>query len=201
MADPAVVVLDEAGRYAVSLLAGHEGGANRLAYRVANVVGATPVVTTATEALKPLVLGIGCRKDVAVERIEAAVRNALGERRLVEVREVATVDIKADEPGLIAFCERHALPQIDIHELAVFVEVIVLLQVRTGVRPEPRPTENRGPWPSAPRRAEALARIMARHSGPLGDELVAPWARRAPRSDRSPPRRPRSCGGSWPDCE
>ena len=108
--DPAVVVLDEAGRYAVSLLAGHEGGANRLAYRVANVVCAIPVVTTATEALKPLVLGIGCRKGVVMERIEAAVRNALGGRRLEEVREVATVDIKADEAGLLAFCERHDLP-------------------------------------------------------------------------------------------
>ncbi|MFZ2169047.1 MAG: cobalamin biosynthesis protein CbiG, partial [Methylococcaceae bacterium] len=42
--DPAVVVLDEAGRFAVSLLAGHEGGANRLAYRVANVIGAVPVI-------------------------------------------------------------------------------------------------------------------------------------------------------------
>lgn len=108
--DPAVVVLDEAGRYAVSLLAGHEGGANRLAYRVANAVGAVPVVTTATEALKPLVLGIGCRKGVAVERIEAAVTNVLGKRRLNEVREVATVDIKANEAGLLEFCERHDLP-------------------------------------------------------------------------------------------
>lgn len=108
--DPAVVVLDEAGRYAVSLLAGHEGGANRLTYRVANAVGAAPVVTTATEALKPLVLGIGCRKGVAVERIAAAVTNALGARRLDEVREVATVDLKADEPGLLAFCEQHGLP-------------------------------------------------------------------------------------------
>lgn len=108
--DPAVVVLDEAGRYAVSLLAGHEGGANRLAYRVANAVGAAPVVTTATEALKPLLLGIGCRKGVAVERIAAAVTHALGERRLDEVREVATVDLKADEPGLLAFCEQHGLP-------------------------------------------------------------------------------------------
>ena len=50
--DPAVVVLDEAGRYAVALVGGHEGGANALAYRVANAVGAIPVVTTATEAMK-----------------------------------------------------------------------------------------------------------------------------------------------------
>jgi cobalt-precorrin 5A hydrolase len=108
--DPALVVLDEAARFAVSLLAGHEGGANRLAYRVANAVGAVPVVTTATEALKPLVVGIGCRKGVPAERIEAAVCKALGERRISEIREIATIDLKAQEPGLLDFCERHDLP-------------------------------------------------------------------------------------------
>ena len=108
--DPAVVVLDEAGRFAVSLLAGHEGGANALAYRVAALVGAVPVVTTASEALKPLVVGIGCRKDVSRERIEAAVRHALGERSIDEVREMATVDLKANEPGLLAFCAAFDLP-------------------------------------------------------------------------------------------
>ncbi|HKX33088.1 MAG TPA: cobalamin biosynthesis protein [Blastocatellia bacterium] len=108
--DPAVVVLDEAGRYAVALLAGHEGGANRLAYRVASAVGAVPVITTATEALKPLVIGIGCRKGITADRIEAAVSHALNGRLLSEVREVATVDLKADEPGLIQFCERNDLP-------------------------------------------------------------------------------------------
>lgn len=108
--DPALVVLDEAGRYAVSLLAGHEGGANRLAYRVANAVGALPVVTTATEALKPLTVGIGCRKGVSAERIEAAVRQALGALDLNQVREVVTIDLKANEPGLIEFCARHDVP-------------------------------------------------------------------------------------------
>lgn len=108
--DPAVVVIDEAGRHAVSLLAGHEGGANRLAYRVANAVGAVPVITTATEALKPLVLGIGCRKNAAQERITAAVAHALGTRALSEVREIATIDLKAGEPGLLAFCAQHDIP-------------------------------------------------------------------------------------------
>jgi cobalt-precorrin 5A hydrolase len=108
--DPAVVVLDEAGRFAVSLLAGHEGGANALAYRVAACVGAVPVVSTASEALKPLVVGIGCRKDVSPERIEAAVRLALGEHGIDQVREVATVDLKANEPGLLAFCAAFDLP-------------------------------------------------------------------------------------------
>jgi cobalamin biosynthesis protein CbiG len=78
--DPAVVVLDEAARYAVVLLGGHEAGANALAYRVANAVGAIPVVTTATEAVKPLVVGIGCRKGVSEEQIERAIRHALALR-------------------------------------------------------------------------------------------------------------------------
>lgn len=49
MHDPAVVCVDEAGRWAISLLSGHVGGANGLARRIARIVGATPVVTTATD--------------------------------------------------------------------------------------------------------------------------------------------------------
>ncbi|HEY0341456.1 MAG TPA: cobalamin biosynthesis protein, partial [Steroidobacteraceae bacterium] len=111
--DPAVVVLDEAARYAVALVGGHEGGANALAYRVANAVGAIPVVTTATEATKSLVVGIGCRKGVSEEQIERAVLHALaqcGGSALSAVRELATVDLKAEEPGLLSFSQRHAIP-------------------------------------------------------------------------------------------
>lgn len=47
--DPAVVVVDETGRFAISLLSGHLGGANALAEQVATLCGATPVITTATD--------------------------------------------------------------------------------------------------------------------------------------------------------
>jgi cobalt-precorrin 5A hydrolase len=58
--DPAVVVLDEAGRYAVSLLSGHLGGANELARGLARITGGHPVITTATD-----VNGLPAWDDVA----------------------------------------------------------------------------------------------------------------------------------------
>jgi cobalt-precorrin 5A hydrolase / precorrin-3B C17-methyltransferase len=48
--DPGVVCVDEARRFAVALTGGHEGGANALATRVATLLGAEPVITTASDA-------------------------------------------------------------------------------------------------------------------------------------------------------
>lgn len=62
----------------------------------------------------PLTLGIGCRRGIGVEAVEQAVRMALGDRPLAEVRQVATVAGKAGEPAIVAFCGRHALPLLAI---------------------------------------------------------------------------------------
>jgi cobalt-precorrin 5A hydrolase len=47
--DPAVVVVDDASRFAISLLSGHIGGANELAITVSNIINGIPVITTATD--------------------------------------------------------------------------------------------------------------------------------------------------------
>lgn len=192
LADPAVVVIDEGGRFAISLLSGHAGGANRLAARAAEAIGATLVITTATDgrglfavdvwakargialanpgavkavsgallagrpvgvssdfpvagampaglvrgggpevglhigidlrkapfpltlyaAPRVLALGIGCRRGVLQETLEAQVDRALA--RLGAVRAavcaVATIDRKAEEPGLLALCGANGWP-------------------------------------------------------------------------------------------
>lgn len=190
--DPAVLVLDENGRFVISLLSGHLGGANEYTRRLADALGAQAVITTATDgrgvfavdawaraqnllvletarirevsaallrgervgfrcegeiegrippgletrgdypvgisvgfdtAAEPFActlhlvpravhIGIGCRRGASAEAIGAAVKAALGQARLPSgaLRQAATIDRKADEPGLAAFCAAAGLP-------------------------------------------------------------------------------------------
>ncbi|MEU0912072.1 precorrin-3B C(17)-methyltransferase [Streptomyces althioticus] len=182
--DPGVVCVDEAGRFAVSLLGGHAGGANELAREVAEVLGAEPVVTTATDAvglpgldtlglpvegdvaavsralldgeavalrtevtwplpplrvaaegaytvrvtdrivepvdgealLRPptLVVGVGASKGAPVEEVLGLVEDALRGAGLsaASVAELATVDAKSGEPGLVEAARRLGVPLV-----------------------------------------------------------------------------------------
>lgn len=182
--DPGVVCVDEGGRFAVSLVGGHGGGANELAREVGESLGAEPVVTTATDAvdvpgldmlgmpvegdvarvsralldgeavalraevswplpplpvaadgdwairltdrlvepaerevvLRPpsLVVGVGASRGAPADEVLALVEGALRDAGLcaASLAELATVDAKAEEPGLLEAAARLGVPLV-----------------------------------------------------------------------------------------
>ncbi|MFH1859562.1 MAG: cobalamin biosynthesis protein [bacterium] len=116
--DPAVVCVDTGGRFAISVLSGHEGRANEIAFKVAAVLGAVPVITTGTETRKKLILGIGCRKGITKDKVKEAILKVLAVQGigLEEIRIAATINLKKDESGLKEACEELNLPLFFIPE-------------------------------------------------------------------------------------
>lgn len=182
--DPAVVVVDEGGRFAIPILSGHLGGANDLARRIGAICGSLPIITTATdvsgkfavdewarrqnfaliepERILPVsarilkgetvtvtsdfpirgvcpegaaigekglvkvgicrdessalhlvpgigVLGVGCKRGTTRETLEAVFEEFCIQNRFYPecVAAAASIDVKADEPGLLEFFKAH----------------------------------------------------------------------------------------------
>ncbi|MFF4271355.1 precorrin-3B C(17)-methyltransferase [Streptomyces sp. NPDC001536] len=183
--DPGVVCVDESGRFAVSLVGGHGGGSNELAREVGELLGAEPVVTTATDAvglpgldtlgfpvegdvaavsralldgepvalkaesawplpalkvteeggeytvrltdrlvaaaerevvLRPpsLVVGVGASKGAPVDEVLGLIESSLADAGLSvrSVAELATVDAKSEEPGIVGAAQRLGVPLV-----------------------------------------------------------------------------------------
>lgn len=110
--DPAVVVVDIGARWAISLLSGHEGGANELAFEAGRILGCEPVITTSLEAEKDVILGLGCRKGVRTEDVLHAVELGLKKADLPmnRVRIMASADIKKNETGLVRAAQKLGVP-------------------------------------------------------------------------------------------
>lgn len=74
--DPAVIVLDEEGRYVIPLLGGHAAGANQMARQIADFLGGQAAVTTASD-----VQGLIAPDEVA-HLLDARVADSLDIRKV-----------------------------------------------------------------------------------------------------------------------
>jgi cobalt-precorrin 5A hydrolase len=110
--DPAVVVIDDVGRFVVSMLSGHEGGANMLSHKIAAVLHTDAVITTGTEAQKDIIVGIGCKKGIKSDAVKKSVMDALQKVNisLDRVRLFSTIDIKSGEVGLLQASQELGIP-------------------------------------------------------------------------------------------
>ncbi|KJR99797.1 MAG: hypothetical protein VR65_15225 [Desulfobulbaceae bacterium BRH_c16a] len=66
LSDPCIIVMDEKGRHAISLLAGHIGGGNALAVRLAGLTGGSAVITTASDTLDLVALDLWAKEQQLV---------------------------------------------------------------------------------------------------------------------------------------
>lgn len=100
--DPAVVCVDEACCFAVSLVG---AGADDLAERVAVALGCTVVPNRGPLAGSgALVIGVGSARGVPADAVTGLLERLAGERGLDlrDIRCFATIDLKAREPGILA---------------------------------------------------------------------------------------------------
>ena len=80
--DPAVLVIDERGKYVIPILSGHVGGANEIASNIAKILDAQAVITTATDingrfAVDSWAVNAGCHimNINMVKKVSAAILN------------------------------------------------------------------------------------------------------------------------------
>lgn len=112
--DPAVVNVDSTGAYAVSVLSGHIGGANRLTRQVAAIIGAEPVITTQSDnaglwALDTLGATFGWREECRGASMNAILSAFVGGKRtalLLEVRDRGVRYLERTLPPHVTVCYR-----------------------------------------------------------------------------------------------
>ncbi len=97
---PAVVVVDDTGRFAVSLLSGHLGGANRLAEVLAAELGATAVITTSTDRHGIMAYDLlAAQMNGKIEQLEDLKKISMAQLNGKQIAVYADTNIQLDLPG------------------------------------------------------------------------------------------------------
>jgi cobalt-precorrin 5A hydrolase len=133
--DPGVLVVDDAAQFVVPVLSGHVGGANAMAEQVASLLGATPVLTTASDVGKTIPVDILGRElgwkveapKINITRVSAHVVN--GEPVAV-VQEAGSTDWWTRPTPLPANIHRFA--RFDDVDLARFKAVLWITQAEVS---------------------------------------------------------------------
>ncbi|CAM4092712.1 cobalt-precorrin 5A hydrolase [Serratia silvae] len=150
LTDPAVVVIDERGQHAISLLSGHVGGANALTLRLAGLLGADPVITTATDVNQMAALDtLAAQLDAGMSDFRLAVKTV--NQLLVSGQRVGLwwdeplrdEPARCDTRGFVAVADLEALPELDalvcvslrdrLPELPLLVYKLVPRRVVVGI--------------------------------------------------------------------
>ena len=133
--DPGVLVVDDAAQFVIPVLSGHVGGANAMAEQVAALLGATPVLTTASDVGKTIPVDILGRElgwkveapKINITRVSAHVVN--GEPVAV-VQEAGSADWWTRPTPLPANIHRFA--RFDEVDLARFKAVLWITQAEVS---------------------------------------------------------------------
>jgi cobalt-precorrin 5A hydrolase len=142
--DPAVICVDDAGRFSICVLSGHVGRGNVFTERVAGAIGAVPVVTTASDVLGTLTVDILGRDlgwtlddpDRNVTRACAAVVNAADVLFVQETGEPSWWPLDRDLPATVRY--RTTLDGVDPARW----EILLVVSDRDVARSHPAHVEN-----------------------------------------------------------
>jgi cobalt-precorrin 5A hydrolase len=134
--DPAVVVIDNTLKYVISLLSGHLGGANELTLKLAEILGAEAIITTATDNLNIVAPDmIAKENNLIIEDMKKAKSIAAD---LVEGKKVGFIDdknqIKLPKGYIDDLKESHSLVYItNKDKIDNFKEKLTLKLIRKDI--------------------------------------------------------------------